>query len=232
MTFFFRKWPQDIYRIYIPAACCVRGIQVLRFQEDGIARDSTIAEYKGVLDRSRKMPSVTLCGRFKLHLLHSYGTFFQLYDRPTDQYGMLIASRCRSFYICLCIYVSVGLYLSIYLFVECIFSNKRNTNPLRSELGNIPLQMPKPKWSSLARNTLIHCSLLLWRCWISSMQRSGYRRKSTLRCLPLTTHVRCCQSISTFLRHPYLKISCILLHQYILAFRNRLVWKRPSAIAI
>lgn len=59
-------------------------IQVLEFQKDGVASWWTVAEYKPKLDRTRKMNSATLCGRFKLYFLHSRSTFFQLFDTPQD----------------------------------------------------------------------------------------------------------------------------------------------------
>lgn len=59
-------------------------IQVLEFQKDGVATWWTVAEYKVKLDRTRKMKSLTLCGRFKLYYLHSRSTFFQLFDRSQN----------------------------------------------------------------------------------------------------------------------------------------------------
>lgn len=67
----------------------VGSVQVMEFQNDGVASWWTVAEYKKELDRERKMDSVTLCGRFKLFFLHARGTFFHLQDRPLNLHSQL-----------------------------------------------------------------------------------------------------------------------------------------------
>lgn len=64
-------------------------IQVLEFQKDGVASWWTMAEYKGKLDRARKMNSATMCVRFKLYFLHSRSAVFQLFDRPQNSDAQL-----------------------------------------------------------------------------------------------------------------------------------------------
>ncbi|KAK8375461.1 hypothetical protein O3P69_008356 [Scylla paramamosain] len=54
------------------------GVQVLRFQEDRVATSGTQAWYKGKLEVSRQLSSVTLCGRVFLFTLHTWATFIQL----------------------------------------------------------------------------------------------------------------------------------------------------------
>ncbi|XP_071530536.1 uncharacterized protein [Panulirus ornatus] len=57
------------------------SIQVLEFQRDGVATQSTMAEYEGKLDHNWKMDSLTLCARFQIFFLHGRSTFFRLWDR-------------------------------------------------------------------------------------------------------------------------------------------------------
>ncbi|XP_045582905.2 uncharacterized protein [Procambarus clarkii] len=57
------------------------SIQVLEFQKDGVASLSTMAVYRGKLDRAWRMASLSLCCRFKLFFLHTRATFFQLWDK-------------------------------------------------------------------------------------------------------------------------------------------------------
>ncbi len=54
------------------------GVEVLRFQEDQMATSKTLALYKGKVDPSRKLSSLSLCGRFYLFTLHGWATFFVL----------------------------------------------------------------------------------------------------------------------------------------------------------
>ena len=67
-------------------------MEVLRFQEDRVATTRTQAWYKGQLDLSRQLASVTLCGRFYLYTLHGWATFFSLMN---DEYpsGILEAGE-------------------------------------------------------------------------------------------------------------------------------------------
>lgn len=51
---------------------------MLRFQEDRVATSKTVAFYKGKLDPSKKLSSLSLCGRFFLFTLHGWATFFAL----------------------------------------------------------------------------------------------------------------------------------------------------------
>lgn len=67
----------------------VGAVQVMEFQNDGVASLLSVAEYKNKLDRDRKMDSVTLCGRFKLFFLHARGTFFHLRDQPLNLHSQL-----------------------------------------------------------------------------------------------------------------------------------------------
>ncbi|KAK7079134.1 hypothetical protein SK128_008291, partial [Halocaridina rubra] len=67
----------------------VTSIRVLRFQEDGVAFNSTLAEYPTPMDRSKKLFSITLCARFKIFFLHSRGCFLKLQDTVTRREAML-----------------------------------------------------------------------------------------------------------------------------------------------
>ncbi|KAG7169454.1 Gamma-aminobutyric acid receptor subunit beta-1-like 2 [Homarus americanus] len=68
---------------------CVGGVTVLRFQEDGVATNDSIAVYKGDLSRTRHLYSFTFCMRFKVFFLHQRGTIFFLYDSVQGRYWML-----------------------------------------------------------------------------------------------------------------------------------------------
>ncbi|KAK3857175.1 hypothetical protein Pcinc_036553, partial [Petrolisthes cinctipes] len=54
------------------------GVEVLRFQEDRVARSETLAWYRGDVDPNRHLHSLTLCARFFLFTIHSRSTFFML----------------------------------------------------------------------------------------------------------------------------------------------------------
>ncbi|XP_071539015.1 uncharacterized protein [Panulirus ornatus] len=62
---------------------------VLRFQEDGVATEDTIAVYEGHLSRTRYLYSFTFCVRFKIFYLHQRGTLLFLYDSVQGRYWML-----------------------------------------------------------------------------------------------------------------------------------------------
>ncbi|XP_069173660.1 uncharacterized protein [Procambarus clarkii] len=61
------------------------SIQVLEFQKDGVASLSTMAVYRGKLDRAWRMASLSLCCRFKLFFLHTRATVLQLGDTVDDR---------------------------------------------------------------------------------------------------------------------------------------------------
>ncbi|XP_066941354.1 uncharacterized protein [Macrobrachium rosenbergii] len=70
-----------------PSSC----VQVIRFQEDGVASPITEAIYKGKLSRSTLVDSLTLCARFKIFFLHTRATLLFLADNVDSKIWMLRA---------------------------------------------------------------------------------------------------------------------------------------------
>ncbi|XP_076041999.1 uncharacterized protein LOC143025904 [Oratosquilla oratoria] len=65
------------------------GVQVVRFQPDGMVTGDSVGIYKGVLDRNNKVDSFTFCSRIKIFYLHRRGTYFNLADVEGGKWDML-----------------------------------------------------------------------------------------------------------------------------------------------
>lgn len=90
-----KSWSQKIPFLFfdLPPSGIASGVTVQRYQENGIATGDSMALYRGSLDRSTRLYSLTMCARFKLFFLHESSTILQLKDLTEGKDSMLIAGK-------------------------------------------------------------------------------------------------------------------------------------------